>query len=151
MRKIEENITGLIFLFIAFFMFYQVVSRYLLHHTLSYAEEIVRYLFIWASMLGISAAYRNDSHLSVNLLPQKIREKYGKVFQRIILFGTVLFFITLIYHGILSVNLQWKTHQTSSALGWPIIWVSLSIPIGAFLSLISVLFQKKSNINTDSD
>jgi TRAP-type C4-dicarboxylate transport system permease small subunit len=144
MKHFEEHFTGYLFLFIALFMFYQVLSRYFLHHSLSYSEEIVRYLFIWGTMLGISAAFRQRAHLSINFLPERITLKYQNKLEWIIKLFAVLFFIVLIYHGILSVILQWRTHQTSAALGWPIIWVTLSIPIGALLSLIS-LFSPSPN------
>ena len=143
MKRLEENIVGMLFMFISLFMFYQVLSRYLFHHSLSYSEEFVRYLFIWSSMLGISVAFRHRAHLSVNLLPSSIIGKYGKFLERMTITCAVLFFGMLIYHGILSVQLQWRTHQTSAALGWPIIWVTLSIPIGAALSILS-LFSKQS-------
>ena len=44
----------------------QVASRYFLHVSLSHTEEIVRYLFVWATVLGASAAARRGRHISIS-------------------------------------------------------------------------------------
>jgi C4-dicarboxylate transporter, DctQ subunit len=148
LKRLEEHIAGLLLLFIALFMFYQVLSRYLFHHSLSYAEEVVRYLFIWSSMLGISAAFLQKAHLSVNLLPLWFHKRFVRFHQWLILTGALFFAGLLVYHGTLSVILQWKTHQTSAALGWPIVWVTSAIPVGGVLILIRLFQAEKDSVPT---
>jgi TRAP-type C4-dicarboxylate transport system permease small subunit len=144
MKRFWENFVGILFICIALFMFIQVLARYVFHHSFSYSEEIVRYLFIWATFLGIAVAFKQGEHIAVTLLPAKFRERFSAPLTWIFKGGAVFFLGILAWHGVQCVRMQWLTKQTSAALGWPIIWVTLSIPIGALLSIWMVLTHNPS-------
>jgi TRAP-type C4-dicarboxylate transport system permease small subunit len=144
MKRFWENFVGILFIWIALFMFIQVLARYVFHHSFSYSEEIVRYLFIWATFLGIAVAFKQREHIAVTLLPANFRERFASPLSWIFKAGAVFFLGILAWHGVQCAKMQWLTKQTSAALGWPIIWVTLSIPMGALLSIWMVLTHKPS-------
>jgi len=62
----------------------QVVSRYLLRHSLSWSEELQKYLHIWMIFIAIPLAYRRGAHIGMNILydrlPPRARHAVGVLF-----------------------------------------------------------------------
>ena len=52
--KLEEAIWVILLMSMTFIMGIQVFSRYVLGQSLSWSEEITRYLFIWCGFLSVS-------------------------------------------------------------------------------------------------
>ena len=46
----------------------QIVYRYAIEQSLSWSEELLRYLYVWATMLGISLGIRRKSLASIEIL-----------------------------------------------------------------------------------
>jgi len=46
-------------------IFLQVIFRYFLLQSLSWSEEVARYLFVWLTFLGASVVARSRSHIMV--------------------------------------------------------------------------------------
>ena len=55
--------------------FWQVITRFLLHNPSKYTEELLRYMLIWLTMLGVPYAYGKESHLSINLITRTFKPK----------------------------------------------------------------------------
>ena len=56
----------------------QVFLRYLFLYSLSWSEEVARYLMIWASFLGASLAVKYGFHIGVEFVVDPIPEKRKK-------------------------------------------------------------------------
>ena len=52
---LEEGLIVAGLLFMTVMNFANVISRYFLHKSISYTEEVVVIVFVWVTMLGISA------------------------------------------------------------------------------------------------
>ena len=48
-------------------IFVQVFFRYVLNDSLSWSEELARYLYIWQGWLGISLIERKRKHVSITM------------------------------------------------------------------------------------
>ena len=73
-NRAEQTIVGILGLVALAFALWQVLSRYILPQgSISYAEEVIVYLVIWAIMIVSSQLVRTDSHvrpdLVLNLVP----------------------------------------------------------------------------------
>jgi TRAP-type C4-dicarboxylate transport system permease small subunit len=117
----------------------QIVWRYLLQHSLSWSEELARYLFVWVIALGAALALKSNSHIKldlvVELLPRRMQLPLlwiGRV--AMIVVWVVLAFATLDLLPV--VNLQ-----KSPALGLPMSWPYLSVLVGALLMLVFTLLD----------
>ena len=110
------------------FAFLQVVARYLLPQAPTWTEEGARYAFIWMSMMGASAAARHCSNASVDLLDTVFRGK-GKDIHFIILQLFILVAVIIIIpYGVKMA--QQMMMRSSSALGIPMGYMYISVPIG---------------------
>ena len=79
MMKILNRFLETVLAFLAALMvagcFWQVITRFLLHNPSKYTEELLRYMLIWLTMLGVPYAYGKESHLSINLITRTFKPK----------------------------------------------------------------------------
>ena len=113
--------------------FVNVVSRFVLHMSLSFSEEIVTNLFVLASLAGASLAVHNGSHLGLDYITSGM----PAAAQRILavaanLLGLVMGCIIL-HFGIHMVIDEFVSKQLSATMQWPEWIYGLSVPCGAAL------------------
>ena len=116
---------------------WQVLSRYLFVVPAAWTEELARFLLIWIGMLGSAYAYRQGSHLGIDLLANKL-EQPGKQRLHSIVHVVCLLFATsvLVVGGGSLVSMTWELKQYSAAMALPIAYVYSVIPAsGVLISL----------------
>ena len=112
-------------------IFVQVVARYAFHHSLSWSEEIGRYIFVWISFLGMVAAFKHGSHVSLDLLLHVLKGCSRKVLLRsngllILVMSSAIFWSGIKLY-------QLGTRQMSPALKLPMHLVYLVVPVSGLL------------------
>lgn len=119
---------------------WQVVSRYLLGSPSGWTEELARFLLIWIGLFGGTLAYQRRLHLGLDLLADRLQEKTRGI-QRHAVDGCVLIFAVtiLIIGGSSLVALTHELSQYSPALGLPMSFVYLSLPLSGVLMAVSAL------------
>ncbi|MDR1874941.1 MAG: TRAP transporter small permease [Synergistaceae bacterium] len=66
-------------------VFCQVVMRYIFRNSLSWSEELARFIFIWLSWVGASYAVKERSHFRVEMFADLLKGWFRKVFELLIL------------------------------------------------------------------
>lgn len=56
-----------------------VFFRYVLNHSLSWGEEVMRYMCIWMVLVGSSLTIRSDGHMSIDFIQSLVKNPRGKV------------------------------------------------------------------------
>ncbi|MFA6472555.1 MAG: TRAP transporter small permease [Candidatus Latescibacterota bacterium] len=139
----EEWALAILIMVMVLMVVAQILSRYLFHTSLSHTEELVRYLFVWATFLGAAGAAYRKRHLSIsaglNFLPEHTRKTV-----KVITFVCALVFAGLILlYGVRVVFLQWATGQMTAALGIPMWIVGLAVPFGALLLILRLFMMAR--------
>ncbi len=117
-----------------FFIFSQVVARFVLNMPLSWTEELSRHIMIWMAFLATSIAYRHGAHLSIDLLSSNLKPK-AKMYTSLAFLAIIIIF--LIYMFTYGIELTQKTfRQNSSSLQYPMSYVYLSIPTSAVIMFV---------------
>ena len=119
---------------------WQVLSRYLFVVPAAWTEELARFLLIWIGMLGAAYAYRQGSHLGIDLLANKL-EGIGKQRLNSVVHIVCLLFAAsvLVGGGGSLVSMTWELKQYSAAMGLPIAYVYSVIPAsGVLMSLFAI-------------
>ena len=113
---------------------WQILSRYLFVVPAAWTEELARFLLIWIGMLGAAYAYRQRSHLGLDLLPGKLTGK-GKASLNIFTHLVCMSFaaVVLVVGGGSLVTMTWELRQYSAAIGLPIAFVYAVIPASGVL------------------
>lgn len=116
----------------------QIIMRYFFQSSLSWAEELSRYFFIWFAFIGMSYAIHNDSHIRIDI----IETKYPQSRKYLSFIGDVFFLgfcIFMIIPGIDVINGLIETKQTSPAMELSMYFVYFSLLIGLLLSIFRLL------------
>lgn len=116
----------------------QVISRYVFKSSLSFSEELARYMFIWSVLLGSAMCLKRRSHVNVEIVmayAPNIIKKYGGLVANIL---SLVFYIILVYYGFIVVGVT--MNQTSPALGIKMGYVYLSIPLSGIIMFLDGLY-----------
>ena len=118
---------------------WQVLSRYLFVVPAAWTEELARFLLIWIGMLGAAYAYRQGSHLGIDLLADKLEASGKQKLHRVVHLVCLLFAASvLVVGGGSLVSMTWELKQYSAAMGLPIAYVYSVIPAsGVLISLFA--------------
>jgi TRAP-type C4-dicarboxylate transport system permease small subunit len=98
-----------------------VFFRYVVNHSLFWSDEVVRYLFVWFTLLGASLVLRDRRHIRVEYFVEHLPARVRRVVEALGLLLILAFHVFLVVGGFLWV------YQTSGArtpaLGLPLNWV----------------------------
>jgi TRAP-type C4-dicarboxylate transport system permease small subunit len=120
-----------------FLIFLQVIFRYVLHNSLTFSEELARYLFVWTVFLCSAVVARDNGHIIVGALTERLKGKKAKYVKIAAYISTMIFVVILFYQGLKMMKLS--SFQHSPALGISMSWVYLAIPVAMFVMFCNVL------------
>ena len=133
---LEETILLFLLVLMTCIMGIQIVSRYVFQNSLTWSEELVRYMFVWSAFLGIPFCIKHGLSIKVdqfrNLFPIPLQKALMYI-DKIIIF--VLFLVMFIY-SCLVVKASYLSGQTSPAMQIPMWIVQLSVCVSSLLSMI---------------
>ncbi|HUN45962.1 MAG TPA: TRAP transporter small permease [Stellaceae bacterium] len=136
--RIEETLVGLLGLIALAIGLWQVVGRYFdPERAISYAEEVIVYLVIWAIMIVSSQLVRRDGHvrpdLVLRLLPPRIL-RWVEIFNCL---AAIAFCAALVWYGWQIVDTALLIDEHSSTdLQFPMWIYYLALPVGSALMVV---------------
>ena len=140
-KKLEENIyKGVLFVSSTMFItmvslgILQVFCRYALKISLSFTEELGRFLFIWVTFLGTVLALKKNKHVNMELLVLQFPKKLQEIIKYLVFAVTMGTYGVLIYSGLFIVGKTMK--QTSAAMNMPMGIVYAAVPISVVIMVI---------------
>ncbi len=98
-NPLEAVLCGLL-TFIVIIAFIQVIFRYVFHTSLSWSEELARYMFLWFALLGAAYAFKSGSHFALRFVVDKFGKKAEGLFRVVVLVIVSLFLIVFIWKSI---------------------------------------------------
>lgn len=129
-------------------LFVSTCLRYFLNITLSWSEELCRYMVIWFSFLGSGIGIRNSIHVGFDLIKNKLPEKVKPAWTVMLSAMTFAGSFVLISGGVSFV--KQASLQTSASLGISMGYVYMSLLIGAVLialfsleTMVKVMVREK--------
>jgi TRAP-type C4-dicarboxylate transport system permease small subunit len=144
--KFEETAICVGFAGIVLINLGNVFSRYVIHMSWSFSEEIMIMLFVYITVLGISQAFKKGSHMAFTVLTDFLPKKTKKIFIIVINLAIIFMMLLLLKNGIKMVVNEIIFKQTTPALGLPA-WVqSGAIPLGAIMVIIRVIQSAKREL-----
>jgi len=126
---INRTLVGILMIPMFLIVFTNVVARYGFGFSLSWGEEVARFLMVWVTFLGAGLALREGRLVAIELLQDRLGAPARRAL-RIALGGLILAFLgLLIVYGSQFVVFGWSkvTIATQIPRGIPY----LAIPIGA--------------------
>lgn len=135
---IEEYALGILLIFMTIVMSIQVVARYVFDYSLTWSEEMTRYMFIWSGFLSISFGYKKGIAIRieqiVSMLPKQIK-KFVNIIEKLTALGFFVYMVPFAYK-FLQASIQ--SGQLSPAMRLPMYFIQIAPLVGFVLTVIRV-------------
>ncbi|THD73615.1 MAG: TRAP transporter small permease [Bradyrhizobium sp.] len=140
---IEETLVGLLGLVALVIGLLQVIGRYIdPGRAISYAEEVIVYLIIWAIMIVSSQLVRRDGHVRPDLVLRLLPPRYLRLVEIFNCLVAIVFCGSLIWYGWQIVDTSLLIDETSSTdLQFPMWIYYLALPVGSALMLLRYIMR----------
>jgi TRAP-type C4-dicarboxylate transport system permease small subunit len=120
-------------------VFLQVVFRYVVNQPLSWSEELARYVFVWASMLGASMGVKKKTHFCLDAFLKLFPQTQRKIIEAFLYVLISVLLIVLVYYGALFSRDLYV--QTAPGLNIPMAIPYAAVPVGALLMLLHIVLM----------
>jgi len=138
--KLEEIFISLTLLAANLLVVVNVIIRAFGHGTM-WSEELIRYMVIWVTFIGISYCVRVGGHISIELIPDLLKGKSKVILESIIYLTSFIFSVLLTWYSVQFVHTNYLYGQQSPALEIPIFLIYLVIPISGGLMTLRYVTQ----------
>jgi TRAP-type C4-dicarboxylate transport system permease small subunit len=108
----------------------QIVSR-VFFTSVSWTEEVARFLLIWITFLGAALAYQQGRHIAVTLLRDTLPPALRRIVSGVAVLVAIVFLLTLAKIGWQYMNMQ--SFQKSPSLRLSMTYVYAVMPFAALL------------------
>ena len=150
MEKMTKFITKILEVVLIFLMaaividvVWQIFTRFIMRDPSSYTEELAGFLLIWIGLLGASYALYTKAHLGIDILTSKLEGTRRRV-SILAIYSLVMLFALFIpvIGGYRLVNITFTLKQVSPAMGIPMGYIYLVLPItGLLMMYYSLMFM----------
>lgn len=147
-ENLEEALLAMLLCGMALVMGIQVFSRYALGSSLSWSEELTRYMFIWSAFLSISYCTKRCISIKIEQFIHLFSEKNQAVLKLINHTIELGLFSYLIPYSVMYLSSSITSGQVSPALGIPMCLVQ-SAPLAGFsLAFIRIVQRWIAELRT---
>jgi len=141
-----DKLIGLINQYIAAFgisggvalAFGNVVARYGFDSSLTWASELTVYLFLWSTFFGAAYCFKQDAHISINMVLEKVSADTAKMLMLVSHTITFVFLFAVAYYGYQYVLFVHELEEMSVDLEVAMWIVYLVIPVSFFFATYRV-------------
>ena len=130
----EDWIAFGLFWALAFIVFLQFFTRYILNDSLSWTEEIARYGLMWLAFIGGAVVTRKKTHIAVELLGNLMKPGWLRTTLFAMIDLVTLGFVALLAYLSISITERMQT-QTMTVFDLPMSLVYGGVAFGCFLML----------------
>lgn len=132
----------------------QVFMRYVLKSSLSWSEELARYMFIWMIYIGISYGVKKDKHVKIEAVLTVLSSFWQKVLLIISDLLFLFFAVIIVIKSFEVSNTIQNLGQLSPGMELPMWIVYMAVPVEFSLvciRLIQSLIRKIRNFSEKTD
>lgn len=129
---LEEALMGGLLIIMAVIMGVQVVCRYCFSYSLSWSEELVRYLFIWAGFISLSYCVKKNISIKITQFEQMLPAKAAEVMDIVRNVLLLCFCVYMIPFSVRYLEQCINNGSTSAAMGIPMYLIQ-SAPLVGFI------------------
>lgn len=155
-RYIDDNLEKILVILLlgamSLIIGFQVFMRYIMKASLSWSEEVARYMFIWLTYIGISYGVKTNRHIKVDaamyIFPKGLR-KYVAILGNLLFLA---FALIIVKNSIATSGKILSLGQASPAVGIPMGFVYMAPLVGfaiVVLRLLQSIFYEIKSVKGD--
>jgi len=142
LNTVCASLAGAILIFVTFAIFYDVIMRYFFNRPSIWITEVSTYLLLYMTFLGTAYALQQGVHIRVTFLSDLCSRRVQRIVSFITSFFALLFCAVLLWQtgkmAWLALSRSWTS---PSLLSVPLIYVYSGMVFGAFMLLLTFVFQ----------
>ena len=115
-------------------VFLGVFSRYVLHATFQWYDEVARLCFVWMVFLGAAVAVRRGAHFRLHLLIDRFGPRLRRAADLGVSLVVLLFGVVLVAGGVAMYPVARR--QVSDSLELSMLWFHGALPVGGALMIL---------------
>lgn len=141
-RSLDKTVltfTSILAILMVIIVFIQVVARYVFQNSLSWSEEIARYMLVWLIFLSAGYVLGQRAHIFLDVVFNAFPLRLQKVLRQVSNVLLLGFSLIVTYFGCEMMKLG--SSQISSAVQLPMWLVYLALPVGGLLLVIYSLLE----------
>lgn len=138
-QHLEETVVVVLLMAMTLIMGIQIAARYILNSSLSWTEELTRYLFVWSGFISISYGVQNNIAIRIEQFTMNLKPRIKSV---ILLITYVVELVFFVYMLPFAWNYFMKAYiggQVSVACELPMWIIQISPFIGFSLAVVRLL------------
>lgn len=137
LNRVVGWVMGLCLAVMTVLISWQVFARFVVGDSLTFSEEVSRFLMIWMTMLGAAYAARQGSLLAVDLVPELLQGRTRLVVSLAAHVVSIAFYVVLAVYG-------WQiaqavAFQNAPATGVSMFWPMFALCVGGVLCAINTV------------
>lgn len=144
---IEEVILVALFAIMVIVIFVQIVMRYGFNNSLSWSEELGRYIFVWLTWLGISIGAREGEHIKITILTDKMPFKTANVMNIVSEAVVIVICGVTVFYGIVMSDMLLGLNARSAVLHISQVWGHAAVPVGCGLMILRGIQSIWNSVN----
>lgn len=144
-RKITSIFVIFMFTVVVTVVFMQVIMRHVFDSSLSWADELSRFAFVWLVYLGGTITIREGRNVCFDLLLDSFHNKFWKALYTLVSLLCAIFLIIITILGVLVCKAN--VGEVSPIMGLNMEYVVLAIPVGGLLMLFEQISYYLAHIN----
>jgi len=132
--RLEDIVLVSMFSAMVAVIFMQVIMRYVFNNSLSWSEELGKFLFVWLSWFGISIGARRKEHIKITMVVDRLPYRVARscdLAAELVVIGICV--VTAIY-GVSLVGSQ--AHVRYAGIRISMSWGYLSVVVGCVLMIL---------------
>ncbi len=146
--RVEETVLVAMFVAMVGIIFFQVIMRYVFNNSLSWSEELGKFLFVWISWLGISIGHKRKEHIKITLVVDKLPHKLKMICEAISELILIIICGITMYYGVIMIDIQKNIPYAGIKISTSWGYLSLVLGCGIFIIRAAVYFiQAIQSIN----
>ncbi len=137
--KVEAILAGMFLILMVLLIFAGGVAR-MMHHPINWTIDLATCFFAWAVFLCADIAWRNDALMSIDVVAGRLPPRAQQALRQVNYVIISAFLLYAIYAGLW---LSWVSRARSfqGIPGVSYSWVTMSLPVGALLLLVTTLLK----------
>jgi C4-dicarboxylate transporter DctQ subunit len=135
-----ESIAGVLLALVVVIVLLQVFGRYILQISLSWPEELARYVLVWLMIFGAAAAAASRSQIVVDTLLELVPASVRRALEALAALAGLVAMALLVWTSQPLITGP-AGRSTSPATGIPSFWIYLAVPVGGALLVLFALTE----------
>lgn len=139
---ILEIVISSILIILVVVSFYQVITRYVFRVSLSWSEELARYLLLWFGMLTAAYCFKIKVHFALTFVFKKFPFAVRKIINIFIFSVLNIMFLVMIIWGFKYAYIAIGTNSPVMKLPLPFVYAAIPVGGGLMLFYNTINFYK---------